>query len=122
LYCIATGLSSLNTLPEKPQKPALATTAPVKSKPKSEPKKESFVNWHAKNKKSLREEFPEMNAAELIRIGLKRYKEETESNSDNASGSSESSKKRKLSGSENGDNNEVKRSISNKLSEFAYNK
>jgi len=70
----------------------------------------------------LQEEFPEMNATELIKIGLNRYKEETESNSDNANGSSESSKKRKLSDSENGDSNEVKRSISSKLSEFAYNK
>lgn len=64
-----------------------------------------------------------MNAAELIKIGLARYKEETaESSSDNASGSSESSKKRKLSDTENGDSNEVKRSVSSKLSEFAYNK
>lgn len=123
LYCITTGLASLNTLSEKPEKPTSIKTLPVTSKPKSVPKKESFVNWHVKNKKNLQEEFPEMSAAELIRIGLRRYKEETaESNSDNASGSSESSKKRKLSNAENGDSNEVKRSISSKLSEFAYNK
>lgn len=123
MYCIATGLAGLNSLPEKPQKPALTKPTPVKSKPKSEAKKESFVTWHAKNKKNLQEEFPEKSTAELVKIGLKRYKEETaESNSDNASESLESSKKRKLSDSENGDSNEVKRSLSSKLSEFAYNK
>jgi len=113
----------LNSLPEKPQKPALSKV-PVKSKSKTESKKESFVNWYAKNKKNLQEEFPEINVAELTKIGLTRYKEETaQSNVDNAAGSSELSKKRKLSSPDKEHSSEAKRSIiSSKLSEFAFDK
>ncbi|KYN15387.1 WD repeat and HMG-box DNA-binding protein 1 [Trachymyrmex cornetzi] len=92
------GLAGLNSLPEKPQKPALPKITPVKSKSKTEPKKDSFINWYAKNKKNLQEEFPEINVSELTKIGLTRYKEEVaQSNTDNATGSSELFKKRKLS-------------------------
>ncbi|XP_071642540.1 WD repeat and HMG-box DNA-binding protein 1-like [Temnothorax longispinosus] len=117
------GLAGLNSLPEKPQKPALSKVVPVKSKSKTESKKESFVNWYAKNKKNLQEEFPEVNVAELTKIGLTRYKEElTQSSADNAAGSSELFKKRKLSSPDNEHSSEAKRSISSKLSEFAFDK
>lgn len=96
---------------------------PVKSKSKTESKKESFVNWYAKNKKNLQEEFPEMNVAELTKIGLTRYKEETaQSNTNNAGGSSELFKKRKLSNPDDENNSEAKRSVSSKLSQFAFDK
>ncbi|XP_077278003.1 WD repeat and HMG-box DNA-binding protein 1-like [Temnothorax americanus] len=117
------GLAGLNRLPEKPQKPALSKVVPVKSKSKTESKKESFVNWYAKNKKNLQEEFPEVNVAELTKIGLTRYKEElSQSSADNAAGSSELFKKRKLSSPDNEHSSEAKRSISSKLSEFAFDK
>ncbi|XP_011876288.1 PREDICTED: WD repeat and HMG-box DNA-binding protein 1 [Vollenhovia emeryi] len=117
------GLAGLNSLPEKPQKPALSKVVPVKSKSKTESKKESFVNWYAKNKKNLQEEFPEVNVAELTKIGLTRYKEEAaQSNADNAAGSSELFKKRKLSSPDNEHSSEAKRSVSSKLSEFAFDK
>ncbi|XP_071562752.1 WD repeat and HMG-box DNA-binding protein 1 [Temnothorax nylanderi] len=117
------GLAGLNSLPEKPQKPALSKVVPVKSKSKTESKKESFVNWYAKNKKNLQEEFPEVNVAELTKIGLTRYKEElAQSSADNAAGSSELIKKRKLSSPDNEHSSEAKRSISSKLSEFAFDK
>lgn len=117
------GLAGLNSLPEKPQKPALTKVPPVKAKSKAEPKKESFVNWYAKNKKSLQEEFPEVNVGELTKIGLARYKEETaQSNGDSAAGPSELFKKRKLSSPDNEHTSEAKRSVSSKLSEFAFDK
>jgi len=113
----------LNSLPEKPQKPALTKVMSVKSKSKTESKKVSFVNWYAKNKKNLQEEFPEMNVTELTKIGLTRYKEETaQSNTDNAAGPSELFKKRKLSSPDDEHSSEAKRSVSSKLSEFAFDK
>lgn len=64
-----------------------------------------------------------MNVAELTKIGLTRYKEEpAQSNDDNTAGPSELVKKRKLSSPDNEHNSEVKRSISSKLSEFAFDK
>ncbi|XP_011639181.1 WD repeat and HMG-box DNA-binding protein 1 isoform X2 [Pogonomyrmex barbatus] len=117
------GLAGLNTLPEKPQKPALTKVVPIKSKSKTETKKESFVNWYAKNKKNLQEEFSEVNVAELTKIGLTRYKEETaQSNTNNTVGPSELIKKRKLSSPDNEHSSEAKRFVSNKLSEFAFDK
>ncbi|KYM96439.1 WD repeat and HMG-box DNA-binding protein 1 [Cyphomyrmex costatus] len=92
------GLAGLNSLPKKPQKPVLPNITPVKSKSKTESKKESFINWYSKNKKNLQEEFPEVNVTELTKIGLARYKEvSSQSNTDNVIESSELVKKRKLS-------------------------
>ncbi|KAL0104850.1 hypothetical protein PUN28_016473 [Cardiocondyla obscurior] len=117
------GLAGLNNLPEKPQKPTLPKSVPVKSKSKTEPKKGSFINWYSKNKKNLQEEFPEMNVAELTKIGFTRYKEDTtQSSADNETRPLEVLKKRKLSDSDAEHNNEAKRSISSKLSEFAFDK
>lgn len=121
----------MNNLPEKPQK---TKTVSPPSKPKSkdkDPKRESFVNWYAKNKKNLQEEFPELSVAELTKIGLTRYKEQTapkQSNSDHTVTSStitstrEESKKRKLSNSEDEQGVEAKRPTSSILSKFAYDK
>jgi len=72
----------------------------------------------------LQEEFPEVNVSELTKIGLTRYKEEVaQSNTDNATGSSELFKKRKLS-SPDKDNSQddAKRAVRSKLSEFAFDK
>ncbi|CAL1674927.1 unnamed protein product [Lasius platythorax] len=116
------GLAGLNSLPEKPQKPV--RTVPVKPKSKTESRKESFVTWYAKNRKNLQEEFPEINVVELTKIGLTRYKEETtkSNNADYAVESSELNKKRKLSSPDNEHSNEAKRSLSSKLSQFAFDK
>ncbi|KAL6444509.1 hypothetical protein ACFW04_001974 [Cataglyphis niger] len=116
------GLAGLNSLPEKPQKPA--KTLPVKPKSKTESRKESFVTWYAKYRKDLQEEFPEVNVVELTKIGLARYKEATSksNNADNAVESSELNKKRKLSSPDNEHSNEAKRSLSSKLSQFAFDK
>ncbi|XP_014482710.1 PREDICTED: WD repeat and HMG-box DNA-binding protein 1 [Dinoponera quadriceps] len=118
------GLAGLNSLPEKPQKAAL--TKPAPAKPKSCPKKESFVNWYAKNKKNLQEEFPELSVAELTKIGLTRFKEQTTTKQSDAVACStttttrEESKKRKLSNSGDEQDVKTKRSTSSILSEFAY--
>ncbi|XP_011171190.1 WD repeat and HMG-box DNA-binding protein 1 [Solenopsis invicta] len=116
------GLAGLNSLPEKPQKPALTKVVPVKSKSKTESKEGSFVKWYNKNKKNLQEEFPEGNVDELTKIGLTRFKEETaQSNADNTAGPSELFKKRKLSSSDN-EHSEAKRAVSSKLNSFAFEK
>lgn len=114
-------MAGLNNLPEKQQKPTLSKIVPSKPKPKAEPKKESFVNWYAKNKTSLQEEFPELSIADLTKIGLTRYKEETAQSNSNIAESSEG-KKRKLSNQNSEQNNVAKRSTSSKLSDFAFNK
>lgn len=112
----------MNSLPEKPQKSV--KTVPIKPKSKTESRKESFVTWYAKNRKNLQEEFPEINVVELTKIGLTRYKEETSNsnNADSAVESSELNKKRKLSSPDNDHSNEAKRSLSSKLSQFAFDK
>lgn len=112
----------MNSLPEKPQKPA--KTLPVKPKSKTESRKESFVTWYAKYRKDLQEEFPQVNVVELTKIGLARYKEATlkSNNVDNAVESSEINKKRKLSSPDNEHSNEAKRSLSSKLSQFVFDK
>lgn len=121
-YFIIIGLAGLNSLPEKPQKPALTKVVPVKSKSKTESKEGSFVKWYNKNKKNLQEEFPEGNVDELTKIGLTRFKEETaQSNADNTAGPSELFKKRKLSSSDN-EHSEAKRAVSSKLNSFAFEK
>ncbi|XP_070155887.1 WD repeat and HMG-box DNA-binding protein 1 isoform X2 [Polyergus mexicanus] len=116
------GLAGLNSLPEKPQKPV--KTVPVKPKSKTESRKESFVTWYAKHRKDLQEEFPEVNVVELTKIGLTRYKETTSKSNkaDNVVESSELNKKRKLSSPDNEHSNEAKRSLSSKLSQFAFDK
>lgn len=115
-----TGLAGLDITPEKPQK--LITSIPVHPKSKSKEskdtsKKETFVSWYAKNKKSLQEKFPELNSTDLTKTALARYKEIYAVSQSN---DSLESKKRKLS-SENEQNNEPKR-VSNVLSSFVYKK
>lgn len=116
----------MNSLPEKSQKAALTKPAPAKPKSKDGPKKESFVNWYAKNKKNLQEEFPNLNRAELTKISLTRYQEQSKSDSVACSSTTtntrEESKKRKLSNPEDEQGVEAKRSTSSILSEFAYDK
>lgn len=114
------GLAGLDITPEKPQK--LITSIPVHPKSKSKEskdtsKKETFVSWYAKNKKSLQEKFPELNSTDLTKTALARYKEIYAVSQSN---DSLESKKRKLS-SENEQNNEPKR-VSNVLSSFVYKK
>ncbi|XP_025153504.1 WD repeat and HMG-box DNA-binding protein 1 isoform X2 [Harpegnathos saltator] len=118
----ARGLAGLNNLPEKPQKVAPIKSVMAKPKSKDGPKKESFVNWYAKNKKNLQEEFPELSIPELTKIGLTRFKEQTKQpSSDTVTGSTtREDKKRKLSNPE--DEHETKRSTASILSEFAYDK
>ncbi|XP_020290374.1 WD repeat and HMG-box DNA-binding protein 1 [Pseudomyrmex gracilis] len=117
------GLAGLNSLPEKSQKPSILNkTTPIKPKTKTESKQESFIAWHAKNKKNLMEEFPDKGIDELTKIGFARYKEQmSQSNADNTE-SPELSKKRKLPSPEKEENNEAKRSVSSKLSKFAFDK
>ncbi|XP_060817522.1 WD repeat and HMG-box DNA-binding protein 1 [Bombus pascuorum] len=117
------GLAGLEIAPEKPQKLTTLTPIPLKSKTKEAkdgPKKETFVSWYARNKKSLQEEFPELSAADLTKTALARYKEESTVSQNNTQETSES-KKRKLS-LENEQNNEPKRSSSKMLSSFAFDK
>lgn len=120
------GLAGLNNLPEKPQKAALTKSISAKPKSKDVPKKESFVNWYAKNKKNLQEEFPDLSIPELTKMGLTRFKEQTTTNSNSEAvaclTTREESKKRKLSNSEDKQEVQAKRSVSSILSEFAYDK
>ncbi|OAD56165.1 WD repeat and HMG-box DNA-binding protein 1 [Eufriesea mexicana] len=90
--------TGLDITPEKPQK--LATPVPSKSKTKEvkdTPKKETFISWYAKNKKSLQEKFPDLSPADLTKIALTRYKEQTVGSQNNSSVESTELKKRKLS-------------------------
>ncbi|XP_063971990.1 WD repeat and HMG-box DNA-binding protein 1 [Diachasmimorpha longicaudata] len=108
-------LDGLNTLPDKPQKkaPSISVTKP-KAKPKMlAEKKPSFVTWFDKKKQELQEEFPEVAPRDLTKIGLERYKAESDSQD-------LETKKRKLSGSETQDG-EAKRPAS-KLLDFAFTK
>lgn len=116
------GLAGLNSLPEKSPKPALSKPTPVKPKTKNEPKQESFIAWHAKNKKNLMEEFPDKEIDEVTKIGFARYKEQMSQSSADSAESPELSKKRKLPSPEKEENNEAKRSVSSKLSKFAFDK
>lgn len=120
------GLAGLNNLPEKPQKAVLTKPVPAKSKSKDVPKRESFVNWYAKNKKNLQEEFPDLSIPDLTKIGLTRFKEQTatksSSDAETCSTTKEESKKRKLSNSEDKQEVQAKRSTNNILSKFAFDK
>ncbi|XP_043253112.1 WD repeat and HMG-box DNA-binding protein 1 [Colletes gigas] len=112
------GLAGLDITPDKSQK---LTPIPVKPKTKdskSALKRETFIGWYAKNKKSLQEEFPELSSADLTKTALARYKEK---NAASQNSSPLESKKRKLS-SENEQNNEPKRASSKLLSSFAFTK
>ncbi|XP_054000831.1 WD repeat and HMG-box DNA-binding protein 1 [Hylaeus anthracinus] len=114
------GLAGLDITPDKSLKLTTPMSAPAKSKtkePKDGPKKETFVGWYAKNKKSLQEEFPELSPTDLTKTALARYKEKDAARQNN---SSSEPKKRKLS-SEN-EQNEPKRSSSKVLSSFAFTK
>ncbi|XP_012277279.1 WD repeat and HMG-box DNA-binding protein 1 isoform X2 [Orussus abietinus] len=99
-------LSELDALLEQPQKTKSPVVVPSKPKPKKSPRKESFVSWYAKNKKSLQEEFPELSSADLTKAALKRFKEEGPS------------KKRKLSNGANEEDSQAKRPSINKLTDF----
>ncbi|XP_076761304.1 WD repeat and HMG-box DNA-binding protein 1 isoform X2 [Xylocopa sonorina] len=118
------GLAGLDITPEKPQKLSASMSAPskLKAKPaKGVPKKETFIGWYAKNKKSLQEEFPNLNPADLTKTALARYKEDdTSSRNNNASDLSES-KKRKLS-PESEQKNESERASNKMLRTFAFEK
>lgn len=106
---------------DKPQKPApFIASKPKAKQTKHTPKKETFVSWYAKNKKSLQEEFPELSPADLTKAALARYKEKEVVPNRNTPESSES-KKRKLS-PEGEQNNQPKRGLNTLLSSFAYNK
>ncbi|XP_012148705.2 WD repeat and HMG-box DNA-binding protein 1 [Megachile rotundata] len=113
------GLAGLDVTPDKPQKPTTLVTPKPKTKPaKDTPKKETFVSWYAKNKKSLQEEFPELSPADLTKAALARYKEKEVVKNQDSSESLES-KKRKLS-PESDQSNQPKRGTL--LSSFAYEK
>lgn len=118
-----TGLAGLDITPIKPQK--LPTTlAPPKSKTKElkdAPKKESFVSWYAKNKKSLQEEFPELSPVDLTKTALARYKEKDIVSQKKNTPDTLESKKRKLS-PDSEQNNQPKRASSTILSSFAFEK
>lgn len=122
----AIGLAGLDITPEKPQKVTTPTLPKSKTKEaKDTIKKETFVSWYAKNKKSFQEEFPELSATDLTKTALARYKEkdgisEKKSTKADAVGSLES-KKRKLS-PEKEQNNQPKRTSSTILSSFIYEK
>ena len=119
----AKGLAGLDITPIKPQK--LPTTlAPPKSKTKESkgaPKKESFVSWYAKNKKSLQEEFPELSPADLTKTALARYKEKDIVSQKKNTPDTLESKKRKLS-PDSEQNNQPKRASSTILRSFAFEK
>ncbi|XP_076276688.1 WD repeat and HMG-box DNA-binding protein 1 [Lasioglossum baleicum] len=113
------GLAGLEITPEKPQK-LLAPILP-KSKTKETkdgPKKETFISWYAKNKKSLQEEFPELSPADLTKQALARYKETDVTPKKNGTIEPTESKKRKLSPDD--EQNKPKRSSSKTLSSFAF--
>jgi hypothetical protein len=40
----------------------------------------TFFEWYEKEKEALAEEFPDLNASELSRQGMKRFKESIQSN------------------------------------------
>ncbi|KAG7206975.1 hypothetical protein KM043_000866 [Ampulex compressa] len=113
------GLAGLDAAPEKLQK-LVATTA-VKPKPKNTVKKETFVGWYAKNKKSLQEEFPDLNPAELTKTALLRYKEDIVRQPLDTTEITEG-KKRKLSSPDNEQINQPKRVTGKTLSSFAFEK
>lgn len=107
-------LDGLNTLPNKPQKTKTPTLSVTKTKPKLlADKKPNFVTWFEKKKAEFQEEFPEVSTHELTRIGLERYKAESDSQD-------LETKKRKLSGTESRDS-DAKRPAS-KLLDFAFTK
>ncbi|CAK9804293.1 WD repeat and HMG-box DNA-binding protein 1 [Anthophora quadrimaculata] len=114
------GLANLDITPEKPQKLSTPISASSKSKTKDASKKETFISWYAKNKKSLQEEFPELSPADLTKRALTRYKEKDTASPNNISSPSEP-KKRKLS-PEKEETNQPKRASSKILSSFAFEK
>ncbi|KAK2582311.1 hypothetical protein KPH14_004650 [Odynerus spinipes] len=116
-----TGLIGLSNAQEKSQKSVIDKKAPVKSKPKNDVKRETFVSWYAKQKKHLQEEFPDHTPAELTKIALSKYKEMSATSMQNTDELTEG-KKRKLSQSPESDNNQTKRSYIEKLSNFACDK
>lgn len=116
------GLAGLDTTPDKPQKVATPTTLLSKSKAKetkSGPKKETFIGWYSKNKKSLQQEFPELSLADLTKTALARYKEKDASSQSSLSEPTDS-KKRKLS--PESEHNQPKRATSTILNSFAFQK
>ncbi|XP_029056611.2 WD repeat and HMG-box DNA-binding protein 1 isoform X1 [Osmia bicornis bicornis] len=115
------GLAGLDITLDKPQKPApFIALKPKAKQAKDAPKKETFVSWYAKNKKSLQEEFPELSPADLTKAALARYKEKEVIPNRNTPESSES-KKRKLS-PESEQNDQPKRGLNTLLSSFSYSK
>ncbi|KZC07659.1 PREDICTED: WD repeat and HMG-box DNA-binding protein 1 [Dufourea novaeangliae] len=115
------GLAGLDITPEKPQKLSVSTPAPSKSKAKEAKagaKKETFISWYAKNKKSLQEEFPELSPADLTKTALSRYKEIGATPTSNVPPESTDTKKRKLSSED--EQNKPKRVANKILSTFAF--
>ncbi|XP_031834526.2 WD repeat and HMG-box DNA-binding protein 1 isoform X1 [Nomia melanderi] len=115
------GLALLDITPEKPQKLSVPSSAPSKLKSKETkdgPKKETFISWYAKNKKSLQEEFPELSPADLTKTALTRYKSKVEPPPNDDVTESSESRKRKLSSDD--EQNKPKRASSKVLSSFAF--
>ncbi|XP_011312326.1 WD repeat and HMG-box DNA-binding protein 1 isoform X2 [Fopius arisanus] len=108
-------LDGMNMLSAKsPKKTPTITVLKPKSNPKLlTEKKNTFVSWFEKKKQELQEEFPHLSPRDLTKIGLERYKSESDFQDFET-------KKRKLSGSES-PNSEAKRPAS-KLIDFAFRK
>ncbi|XP_066591186.1 WD repeat and HMG-box DNA-binding protein 1 isoform X2 [Prorops nasuta] len=115
---LAKGLEGLSTAPQKPIKQATPKPLPTKSIVKNTRSKESFVNWYAKQKKSLQEEFPHLNSSDLTKEALQRYKDEVAAPCSQTDEVLEG-KKRKAS-PELKLENQPKRSVSSALSAFSY--
>lgn len=145
-----TGLSGLETLPEpKPVTPTPVEQPKINKTKPPQPENKSFVKWFEKAKPKLAEEFPDMDSKQLTKTAFEKFKEEsspTESKkssedetnkkialadhkenvntetsvASNKNPEDEVSRKRKLNGEQNDENNQPKRTASaSKLAAFA---